>query len=109
MMLATITGVLTSLTLGLGLFGVIIRYALLPWLREQLVHPVQETHRQVTVNHHVSNEPTVLDRLDSLVMRVDALADKTEAHHLLVSSEHRRLWEAVQRLEKHEHQDAQQG
>lgn len=31
---------------------------------------IAETHRTLTVNHHSSDEPTVLDRLDSLTQQV---------------------------------------
>jgi hypothetical protein len=59
-----------------GIFGIVgglstvavflVKYALLPWLQKHLVDPVQETRHQVKVNHHTSEEPTVLDKLDNV-------------------------------------------
>lgn len=36
------------------------------WVESELIRPVRETHHQVTVNQHASDEPTVLDKLDEL-------------------------------------------
>lgn len=74
--LSTIIGVLTSLSLLTGLLGLLVKYALLPWLKEHLVVPVQETHETLTVNSHRSAEPTVLDRLDDLSRRVSAIEQR---------------------------------
>lgn len=55
-----------------------VRFVLLPWLRDHLVLPVQETHRQVSENGHVDRTtPTIPDRLEDLSAKVD---DATEAH-----------------------------
>lgn len=77
----TILGVLA----GVGAF--LVKYALLPWLKEHLVKPVKQTNHQVTVNAHKSREPTVLDKLDNLStdqddLRADVrtLAKVLEAH-----------------------------
>lgn len=48
---------------------------------------VEETHHQVTVNHHSSDRPTVLDRIDDVAQaqhatdrRVEALAHELAEH-----------------------------
>lgn len=62
------TLVSTAVLLGLG-----IKYGLLPYLQAQLIRPVQETHRTVTVNGGVSETPTVLDRLSGIRTEVAEL------------------------------------
>lgn len=55
-----------------------VRFVLLPWLRDHLVLPVQETHRQVSENGHVDRStPTIPDRLEDLSAKVD---EAQEAH-----------------------------
>lgn len=54
------------------------RYILLPWLRDHLVGPVRETHRQVAENGHANEaHPTIPDRLEDLAVKVD---EATKAH-----------------------------
>lgn len=69
-------GVVTSAVLGcFAVSGVIVRYVLLPYLRDQVVKPLQETHRQVTPHDRpVNEEPTVVDRLDDLASGLETLA-----------------------------------
>ena len=71
----TVCGVITAVAAVLGLGWRL----LLPWLREQIVHPIQQTHHQVTVNHHSSDEPTVLDRVDDVQKAVESLTEIVEA------------------------------
>ena len=44
------------------------------WAEAQILTPVRETHHQVTVNHHSSAEPTVLDKIDTVRREVAAVA-----------------------------------
>lgn len=69
-------GVFASATLGVfAVVGLVVRYVLLPYLRDQVVKPLQETHRQVTPHDRpLDEEPTVVDRLDDLAAGVDRLA-----------------------------------
>lgn len=54
------------------------RLILLPWLRDHLVGPVRETHRQVASNGHAhESHPTIPDRLEDLAEKVD---EATSAH-----------------------------
>lgn len=41
---------------------------------------VNETHRQVTVNHHSSDSPTLLDRFDDLESSVKIVDNKLDHH-----------------------------
>lgn len=74
-----------SITWALGTFltactivALAVRFILLPWLRDHLVQPVQETHRQVSENGHVDRAtPTIPDRLEDLSAKVE---EATEAH-----------------------------
>jgi hypothetical protein len=72
---ASDVGVVTSALLGsFAVLGLIVRYVLLPYLRDQVVRPLRETHRQVTPHDRpVDAEPTVVDRLDDLASGVEAL------------------------------------
>jgi hypothetical protein len=58
-----------------GLCGIIIELIRRPDRKK-----VEETHRQLTTNHHVSSPPTVLDKLDTLVHQVNRLETKFDKH-----------------------------
>ncbi len=79
---ATEVGVIASAVLGVcAVIGLVVRWALLPYLREQVVKPVQETHRQVTPHNRPTNadaEPTVVDRLDDVQTMVGELAEQVQ-------------------------------
>lgn len=83
-----IAAVSVSVTLGvLTLLGLLVRYALLPYLKENLIEPVKNTNelaattnRQVTVNHHSSDVPTVLDRIEDVGRQVQVLAFMFDGH-----------------------------
>ena len=63
-----------STTLALAaLAGLMVRWVLLPYLREHLLKPMQRVEHQVSVNAHQSDEPTVLDRLDDMHTEVREL------------------------------------
>lgn len=105
--------ILTAMTLGAGVIGLGIKYALLPWLETHLILPAQaaaenaaETRRQVTVNNHVSDPPTLLDTVhrvkDDLAEARNAfrLAGLMFEGHIVASEEDRAaLWDAVSGLE----------
>lgn len=60
-----IIGTVLSVTLGiLTLLGLSVKFILLPYLRDNLIKPINEVHRQTTVNSHSSADPTLLDRMD---------------------------------------------
>lgn len=50
------------------------------WLTVRQGRKLSETHKQVTVNHHSSAEPTVLDRIDDVRSAVLDIA--SEVNHL---------------------------
>lgn len=55
------------------------------WAEEQIIGPLRQTHHQVTVNHHSSKEPTILDRLDTLTTAVEAQGREFESMQQNVS------------------------
>ena len=56
-----------STTLALAaLAGLMVRWVLLPYLREHLLKPMQRVEHQVSVNNHTSDVPTMLDKIDDL-------------------------------------------
>lgn len=62
------------------LSGLVVRFILMPYLREHLLTPVQETHHQVTENNGGSEQPTVLDAIHDVQRDVTALARVMDAH-----------------------------
>lgn len=79
--MAEIAVVSVSVLTGLlGLVGLAVRYVLLPYLKEHLIEPVKETNKQVTVNTHASDSPTVLDRIDDVSQQIRVLARMFDGH-----------------------------
>ena len=105
--LVSLVAACIGITLGLcTLAGLAVRFILMPWLREHLVTPVKETQHQVTVNGHVSRDPTLLDKVDSLgndlaATQEDlrAAARMFEGHIDRSAGEWGRLWSAIHALE----------
>lgn len=110
--IANLIGAVITILLGTAaLLGLGVRYVLIPYLREQLVKPVQETHKQVTVNGGKSDPPTVLDRLHDVNAEVKetrqeivetkaevlALARMHDKHLEWSQSEVDRIWAALHR------------
>ncbi|HET6915753.1 MAG TPA: hypothetical protein VFH56_06640 [Acidimicrobiales bacterium] len=105
----TVVGLIT-------LLGVAVKWVLVPYLERELLRPVKETHHQVTVNHHSSDEPTILDRLDDVQQEVREARSEVRSvrgdlsRHLLNSEEvqaegHReaqRMWSAIEAIAKTE-------
>lgn len=115
---------LTAMTLGAGVVIAVgrwsVKHLVLPWLEAHFVTPAKEaarnsaeTRRQMTVNHHVSDPPTLLDTVHTVRNDVaDVREDLAEARqafalaggmfegHITASEEDRAaLWSAVSRLE----------
>lgn len=71
-------GALAALLIAFaGLAGLAARLVVLPWLEDRfqpLADKLHETHHQVTVNGHVSAEPTLKDRVDTNVSTIQELA-----------------------------------
>lgn len=101
-----------------GVLGLAVRLVLVPYLREHLVVPVEETHRQVTpkspadTNHtltmaeKVDDVQTALDRLTATTTAVQAVANaaarsaggahrRLDAHVDWAREEDTRLWRAI--------------
>ena len=45
---------------------------------------IDETHRQLTTNHHVSSPPTALDKLDTIATRIDELHRRQDGQDLIL-------------------------
>lgn len=69
----------TFLTLCI-ISGLLTRYVLMPYLRDHLMVKVDETHKQVTENHHTNDQPTVLDRIDDVGTDMKALTRVMDEH-----------------------------
>lgn len=77
----TVTFVLASMVSLCILVGLATRYILVPYLRDNLMKPVAETHKQVTENHHADDDNrTVLDRIDDVAIQVKAVANVMDVH-----------------------------
>lgn len=70
-------GTVVGAILGLcALAGLVVRWALLPYLRDQVVKPLKETHRQVTPHDRPEDEaPTVVDRLEDLATDMEQIKE----------------------------------
>jgi len=75
-----ITWTLGTLLTVFAVLGLLVRYVLLPYLREHLIAPVKQVEKQVTENHHSNETPTVLDRLDDVQQEVRVLGRMLEGH-----------------------------
>lgn len=76
-----LAGTIVTTTIGtLTLAGLAVRYILVPYLRENLEKPVRETHHSLTVNHHSSPNPTMLDRVDTLTGEVRSMRAEQVSH-----------------------------
>lgn len=98
----TVDLVLACIGITLGLFtlmGFAARLVLLPWLKEHLVAPVKETNHQVTVNRHVSPEPTLLDKVDNLQTDINTAARMFEGHMERSGTEWNRVWRKLDELD----------
>jgi hypothetical protein len=107
-LLALLVGGLTAVTLTVGLVGLSVRYALLPWLREHLVIPVNQVKKQVTENHHSNETPTIPDRIDDVAqqvydasLQIVALARMFDGHLDQAAEEMREVWRAIDHVGLH--------
>ena len=96
----TIVGLMT-------LLGASIKWVLLPYLERELIHPVKQTHHQVTVNHHSSDVPTVLDRIDDVQDEIRSVRSDLSTHLLNAEQaqteghrEAQRMWSAIEAIAK---------
>lgn len=68
-----ITWIISTMLALAALAGLMVRYVLMPYLREHLLKPMQRVEHQVSGNAHQSDEPTVLDRIDDMHSEVREL------------------------------------
>ena len=70
------------------------------WAQEQIIGPLHETRHQVTVNHHSSERPTLLDRFDDLQDEVRQLRGDFTNHLLLANKDTAAMWRAIEAVAK---------
>lgn len=99
-----------------GVLWWLIKPRVQKWAQEQIIGPLHETRHQVTVNHHSSDNPTVLDRLDDVhaevvVLREEQIRVRDDlSKHVLRSSAERQqasreqlaMWAAIEAVAKAE-------
>jgi hypothetical protein len=95
---------LTTAAVGLGIIAAGVWNGWGTYQTKRLTHelhkPVQETHRQVSVNRHVSNPPTLLDKVDRVQRELGAAALMFEGHMDASSDDRAALWRHVTELER---------
>lgn len=64
--LAVVLGIIAILGAITSVIWFLIKFTFLPWLKTQLVEPMEETRKQVVENSHSNTPPTVLDRIDDV-------------------------------------------
>lgn len=84
----------------LALVTLLWRAVAKPWLVSQLVDPLHETHRQVAVNGHSSERPTVLDLLAALLAAQDQIGEDLAAHRRVIDQAVGRLDERLATIER---------
>jgi hypothetical protein len=97
-----------GITVGLlTLLGAAVKWVLLPYIQRELVDPIQQTHHQVTVNHHSSETPTILDRLDDVQDEIRSVRSDLSSHLLNAEraqsdghAEARQMWSAIEAIAK---------
>ena len=62
----------TTVTLSV-IIGLVVKFVLMPYLREHLVKPMKQVEKQVSENHHSNKKPTVLDRIDDVQRSVEEM------------------------------------
>ena len=80
---AAVAGALTVL---LGALWWLVKPRVVEWFRRTIVQPVQETHRSLTVNGHVSETPTLRDQVDTLTEQGRYLLDRANTNATGISA-----------------------
>lgn len=73
------------------LIGLAVRYVLVPYLDEKLIKPLEETHRQVSVNGGQNNPPTLLDKVGATHELAVETRDMLTTHLIEAAGDHARL------------------
>jgi hypothetical protein len=91
--LGAIMGLILS---TLAVVGLAVRFILVPYLRENLVKPLQRTEHAVTANGHRDPEnPTMRDQFADVKVLISALDNKLDGHLAWSNEETSRLWRAI--------------
>lgn len=105
------TDTLTTAALGVGILAAGVWNGWETYrtkrLTRELTKPVQETHRQVSVNRHVSNPPTLLDKVDRVqqeqarvALELRAAGAMFDGHMSASAADRAELWRHMRALEQ---------
>lgn len=96
-------GAIVTLATALGVLWWLVKPRVTAWAESQILGPVRETHHQVTVNHHSSEEPTVLDKLDTVRQEVADVAAENRTQNRKIDSVQRDVTALTVVLDAHLH------
>lgn len=96
-------GAVVTLAGAAGVLWWLVKPRVAAWAEAQILAPVRETHHQVTVNHHSSAEPTVLDKIDSVHQEVVAVVEENRVQNRKIDSVQRDVTALTVVLDAHLH------
>lgn len=67
----------TTLSIS-AIIGLVVKFVLMPYLRNHLVEPMKQVEKQVSENHHSNLKPTVLDRIDDVQQSVQEMRSEIQ-------------------------------
>lgn len=97
------SGAVVTLAGAIGVLWWLVKPRVAAWAESQILGPVRETHHQVTVNHHSSAEPTVLDKIDTVGRQVAAVAKENAVQNRKIDSVQRDVTALTVVLDAHLH------
>ncbi|GAA1138284.1 hypothetical protein GCM10009606_17620 [Nocardioides aquiterrae] len=96
-------GAIVTLAGAAGVLWWLVKPRVAAWAEAQILTPVRETHHQVTVNHHSSAEPTVLDKIDTVRQEVRAVVVENREQNRKIDSVQRDVTALTVVLDAHLH------
>lgn len=96
-------GAIVTVAGAAGVLWWLVKPRVAAWAEAQILTPVRETHHQVTVNHHSSTEPTVLDKIDTVGRQVAAVAEENQAQNRKIDAVQRNVTALHVVLDAHLH------
>jgi len=79
-----------------AVIGLAAKLILLPWIKSNLIIPVNEVNKQVTVNNNISDPATMLDTIHIIEGKVDKVATIEDKLDKLEQVMHKMSIDAVQ-------------
>lgn len=81
-----VCGSIVTVAGAAGVVWWLVKPRVADWVEDTLLRPVRETHHQVTVNHHSSGEPTVLDKISDVERAVRGVAEENAVQNRTLES-----------------------